>query len=46
MRFRHCSASNAFAEGELDRNSNVQNMHIASSDKPVVLYSLDTNVCA
>jgi hypothetical protein len=34
--------NNVFAEGELDRNSNVQNMHIASSDKPVVFYSLDT----
>jgi hypothetical protein len=26
----------------LDRNSNVQNMHSASSDKPVAFYSLDT----
>jgi hypothetical protein len=34
--------NNVFAEGELDRKSNVQNMHIASSDKPVALYSLDT----
>jgi hypothetical protein len=34
--------NNVFAEGELDRNSNVQNMHIASSDKPVAFYSLDT----
>jgi hypothetical protein len=25
--------NNLFTEGELDRNSNVQNMHIASSDK-------------
>ena len=33
--------NNVFAEGELDRKSNVQNMHIASSDKPVALYSLD-----
>ena len=30
-----------FAEGELDRESNMQKMHIASSDRPVVLYSLD-----
>lgn len=34
--------NNVFAEGELDRKSNVQNMHTASSDKPVALYSLDT----
>ena len=34
--------NNVFTEGELDRKSNVQNMHIASSDKPVALYSLDT----
>lgn len=33
---------NAFAQGELSEKSNVQKMHIASSDKPVVLYSLDT----
>jgi hypothetical protein len=32
---------NIFAEGELERESNVQNLHIANSDKPVVLYSLD-----
>jgi len=32
---------NVFAEGELDEKSNVQNMHIAFSDKPVVLYNLD-----
>jgi prophage maintenance system killer protein len=32
---------NVFLEGELDEKSNVQNMHIAFSDKPVVLYSLD-----
>ena len=32
---------NVFVEGELDEKSNVQNMHIAFSDKPVVLYSLD-----
>lgn len=34
--------NNVFSEGELDRKGNVQNMHIASSDKPVALYSLDT----
>ena len=32
---------NIFAEGELDENSNVQNMHIPNSDKPVAFYSLD-----
>jgi prophage maintenance system killer protein len=32
---------NVFAEGELVRESNVQNLHIANSDKPVSLYSLD-----
>lgn len=33
--------SNVFREGELDKNSNVQNMHIAKSDKPVAFYNLD-----
>lgn len=33
--------NNVFREGELDKNSNVQNMHIANSDKPVVFYNLD-----
>jgi len=33
--------SNIFAENELDEKSNVQNMHIPNSDKPVKLYSLD-----
>ena len=33
--------SNVFKEGELDKKSNMQKMHIANSDKPVVLYSLD-----
>lgn len=33
--------SNVFAEGELARESNVQNLHIASSDKPVTAYNLD-----
>jgi len=32
---------NVFAEGELDEKSNVQNLHIAGSDKPVRFYSLD-----
>jgi len=32
---------NIFAEGELDEKSNVQNLHIANSDKPVVFYALD-----
>lgn len=33
--------NNVFTEKELDRKSNVQNLHIASSDKPVAFYSLD-----
>lgn len=32
---------NVFAEGELIEKSNVQNLHIASSDRPVKFYSLD-----
>ena len=32
---------NVFKEGELDEKSNVQNLHIANSDKPVKFYSLD-----
>ena len=32
---------NVFVEGELDEKSNVQNLHIANSDKPVAFYSLD-----
>lgn len=32
---------NVFAEGELEAQSNVQNLHIAGSDKPVRFYSLD-----
>lgn len=32
---------NVFNEGELDEKSNMQKMHIAISDKPVALYSLD-----
>lgn len=33
--------SNVFKEGELNKKSNRQKMHIANSDKPVVFYSLD-----
>ncbi len=33
--------NNIFKEGELDEESNVQKMHIAFSDKPIKLYSLD-----
>jgi len=33
--------ANVFAEGELDEKSNVQNLHIANSDKPVKFYNLD-----
>jgi prophage maintenance system killer protein len=32
---------NVFKEGELDEKSNVQNLHIAGSDKPVKFYNLD-----
>ncbi len=32
---------NVFAEGELPRESNVQILHIANSDKPVEFYNLD-----
>ncbi|MDR2615744.1 MAG: virulence RhuM family protein [Oscillospiraceae bacterium] len=32
---------NIFVDGELDEKSNVQNLHIPNSDRPVVLYSLD-----
>ncbi len=33
--------SNVFSEGELSQESNVQNLHIAGSDKPVRFYNLD-----
>lgn len=33
--------NNVFKENELERKSNMQKMHIAFSDKPVVYYSLD-----
>lgn len=32
---------NVFAEDELEEKSNVQNLHIAGSDKPVKFYNLD-----
>jgi hypothetical protein len=32
---------NIFKESELDQKSNVQNLHIAGSDKPVKFYNLD-----
>jgi prophage maintenance system killer protein len=32
---------NVFAEGELPEQGNMQKMHIAFSDKPAILYSLD-----
>ena len=32
---------NIFKEGELDKKSNMQKMHIANSDKPVAFYNLD-----
>lgn len=32
---------NIFASGEVGRKSNMQKMHIANSDKPVITYSLD-----
>ena len=33
--------NNIFKEGELSEKSNVQNMHLANSDKPVKSYNLD-----
>ena len=33
--------ANVFKEGELDKKSNMQKMHIANSDKPVWFYNLD-----
>lgn len=32
---------NVFSEGELEEKSNVQNLHIPGSDKPVKFYNLD-----
>jgi len=36
--------NNVFEEGELDEESNVQKMHIASGDRPTSFYSLDVVV--
>ena len=33
--------NNIFKEGELDKKSNMQKMHISGSDKPVAFYNLD-----
>ncbi|MCK5194131.1 MAG: virulence RhuM family protein, partial [Desulfobulbaceae bacterium] len=33
--------NNVFKEGELERQSNMQKMHIANSDKPVAFYNLE-----
>jgi hypothetical protein len=33
--------NNIFKENELDKKSNVQILHIANSDKPVIFYNLD-----
>lgn len=33
--------NNVFVEGELDEESNVQNLHISGSDRPVKFYNLD-----
>ncbi|NKQ37564.1 MAG: virulence RhuM family protein [Chloroflexi bacterium] len=33
--------NNVFKEGELERESNMQFLHIANSDKPVAFYNLD-----
>ena len=35
--------SNVFKEGELEEKSNVQNLHIAHSDKPIKYYNLDVS---
>ena len=35
---------NVFEEGELEEKSNVQNLHIAGSDKPVKFYNLDVAI--
>jgi hypothetical protein len=32
---------NIFSDGELEQKSNVQNLHIANSDKSVKFYNLD-----
>jgi hypothetical protein len=33
--------NNILKDGEIEQKSNVQKMHIANSDKPITLYSLD-----
>lgn len=33
--------NNVFSENELEQKSNMQKLHIANSDKPIALYSLD-----
>ena len=33
--------NNIFKEGELDKKTNVQKLHIPNSDKPVTFYNLD-----
>ena len=33
--------NNIFKEGELDKKTNVQKLHISNSDKPVTFYNLD-----
>ncbi len=38
--------NNIFKDGELDEKSNVQKMHIANSDRPVVFYNLDVIISA
>ena len=35
---------NVFEEGELSKESNVQFLHVANSDKPVEFYNLDVNI--
>ena len=32
---------NVFRDGELEEKSNMQKMHIANSDKPIIKYNLD-----
>ena len=33
--------TNVFKDGEIERKSNMQKLHIASSDKPTAFYALD-----
>ena len=37
---------NVFEEGELEKESNVQILHVANSDKPVEFYNLDVIISA